>query len=114
MEIDKVDVLELTRKLGREPNLKTALLIIQWEVGDLAKSIVYADWHPDLASVYKEEAKEALSALIFQANVVAALFNVTPGELLDRGIEAVEDRIKEMEKKVGRFQHYKGGQDARE
>lgn len=108
--MDPYGVLELTRKLGREPNIDKALHIMQWELGDLAKSYTYSQWHPDLASSYRKEAGLALSSLLFQAHVVAALLDLVPGELLSIGIESVEDRIKEKEKKVGRFQHYVGDQ----
>ncbi len=108
--MDPYGVLDLTRQLGREPNVDTALHIMQWELGDLTKSHVYSKWHPDLATSYKEEAKLALSALLFQARVVAALLDASPAELLAIGIETVEDRIKEKEKKVGRFEHYVGDQ----
>ena len=105
------DVLELTRKLGREPNIDTALHIMQWELGDLAKATVYTKWHPDLANAYKGEAKKALSDLIFQVYVVAALLNQSPDSLLNFGIGTVKDRIKEKESKVGRFQSYIGNGD---
>ena len=108
MAKDPFGVLDLTRQLGREPNIDTALHIMQWELGDLAKSHTYSKWHPDLATSYKAEAKLALSSLLFQAYVVAALLDASPAQLLDTGIETVEDRIKEKEKKVGRFEHYVG------
>jgi len=106
--MDPYGVLELTCRLGREPNIDKALHIMMWELGDLTKSHTYSQWHPDLASSYKEEAKLALSSLFFQAHVVAALLNSSPADLLSTGIESVEDRIKEKEKKVGRFKHYVG------
>lgn len=105
------DVLELTQKLGREPNIDTALHILQWELGDLTKSHTYMKWHPGLATSYKAEAKLALSSLLFQAHVVAALLDASPADLLTIGIETVQDRIEEKEKKVGRFQHYVGDQE---
>jgi len=105
---DPYGVLDLTRKLGREPNIDTALHILQWELGDLAKSHTYAKWHPDLAIAYKAEAKKALSDLLFQVHVIAALLDVSPGGLLDDGIETVKDRIRDKEEKIGRFQSYVG------
>ena len=102
------DVLELTRKLGREPNVDTALHIMQWELGDLAKSWTYSRWHPDLARAYKAEAKAALSGLVFQSEVVAKLLDTNILDLLDMGTAAVMDRIKEKEKKMGRFKSYVG------
>ena len=111
MAKDPYGVLELTRGLGREPNIDTALHILQWELGDLTKSTVYMKWHPDLATSYKAEAKLALSSLLFQVHIVAALLDASPAELLDVGIETVEDRIREKEKKVGRFEHYVGDQE---
>jgi len=104
--VENSDPLELTRRLDREPNIETALLIIQWELGDLAKSHIYSQWHPDLASSYRVEARKALSDLFFQAHVVAALLEASPAKLLADGIETVETLIKEKEKKIGRFQHY--------
>lgn len=109
--MDPFGVLDLTRQLGREPNIDTALHIMQWELGDLAKSHTYSKWHPDLTTSYKAEAKLALSSLLFQARVVAALLEVSSAELLSIGIETVQDRIREKEKKVGRFQHYVGDKE---
>jgi len=104
------NVLELTRKLGREPNVETALHIMQWELGDLTKSVVYMNWHPELAGAYREEAKHALSSLLFQATVVSELLEADFLELLQFGIDTVKDRRVDKEKKVGRFKHYTGGQ----
>ena len=100
--------MNLTRRLGREPNIDTALHIMQWELGDLAKSHVYSKWHPDLAEAYREEAKLALASLLFQAEVVAKLLGSDSPSLLVLGISSVQERIQEKEKKVGRFEHYKG------
>jgi len=111
MEEQQPDVLELTRKLGREPNPRTALLIMQWELGDLAKSIVYMEWHPDLATSYKAEAKLAMASLLFQVQVIASLLDFDPGDLFNMGVETVKGRIKEMEKKIGRFKHYVGEEE---
>jgi len=105
---DPYGVLELTRKLRREPNLDTSVHIMMWELGELTKSHVYSKWHPDLAGAYKAEAKLALAGLLFQAYVAAALLDAVPAELLTIGMESVDDRIKEMEQKTGRFQHYVG------
>ena len=104
------DVLELTRKLGREPNLKAALLITQWELGDLAKSTVYADWHPTDAHLYKLEAKHALGSLLFQAEVIAQLLDTTSAEAFAFGVETIKDRIIDKERKLGRFINYEGDQ----
>ena len=106
--MEETDVLELTRKLGREPNSRTALLIMQWELGDLAKSIVYMDWHPDLATAYRAEAGLAMASLLFQVRVIASLLDFDPGDLFNMGVESVKDRIKEKEQKVGRFKYYQG------
>lgn len=105
---DPYGVLELTRQLGREPNMDSALHIMQWELGDLTKSCVYSKWHPDLANAYKAEAKLALASLLFQAHVIAALLDASPAELLNTGIETVRERIVDKDKKIGRFQHYVG------
>ena len=111
MEEPEVEVLQLTRKLGREPNIDTALHIMQWELGDLAKAHTYAKWHPDLASSYCAEAKHALASLLFQAEVVAALLETDTATLFDFGRATVLDRIQDKEKKLGRFQHYQGDQN---
>ena len=102
------DVLDLTRRLGREPNVDTALDIITWELGDLTKSWVYSKWHPTDAGVYREEAKLALASLLFQSLVVARLLGTDFQKLIDIGVETVQDRIKEKEEKIGRFERYEG------
>ena len=102
--------LELTRKLGREPNIDTALHIIQWELGDLTKAHTYSKWHPNLDAAYKAEAKHALASLLFQAEVVAALLDTDTATLFDFGRATVLDRIDDKEKKLGRFRHYQGDQ----
>jgi len=99
-------VLDLTMDLGRTPNAKTALHIMQWELGDLAKAVVYMDWHPDLSPGYQGEAKLALASLVFQARVVAALLGIRFTEVIATGEEIVMERIEEKRKKVGRFEHY--------
>ena len=100
------DVLALTRKLGREPNVDTALHILQWELGDVAKATTYMSWHPELTSSYKAEAKLALSSLVFQTMVVSKLLGFEIEELLEMGVDIIKGRIEEKQKKLGRFQHY--------
>ena len=108
---DPYGVLELTRKLHGKPTIETALLIMQWELGDLTKATVYSRWHEEtLAPAFRAEARNALSDLLFQAHVVAALLDASPAELLQMGIETVEDRIKDKEQKIGRFEFYRGEQ----
>ena len=103
------DVLELTRRLRREPNVDTALHILPWELGDLTKSCTYMKWHgPELTSAYKAEAKIALSALLFQEMVIMKLLGIDFQEVIDLGVETVKERVVDMEKKIDRFQHYVG------
>ena len=106
--MEEPDVLELTRKLGREPNVETALHIMQWNLGELTKSCTYMKWHPDLGAAYQAEAKLAMASLMFQSCVIMSLLGFDGKEVMDIGVETVQDRIKEMEKKVGRFAHYEG------
>ena len=104
----ETDVLELTRKLGREPNVDTALHILQWELGDLAKACVYTKWHPNLANAYREEAGLALASLLFQSRVVISLLGLNLDNLITLGEDIVKERIQEKLEKVGRFEHYVG------
>ena len=106
------DVIELTRRLGREPNVDTALHIMQWNLGDLTKCYTHSKWHPELSGPYLTEAKLALGSLLFQAEVVASLLGTDTATLFDLGRDTVLDRIEDYEKKVGRFQYYKGDKDA--
>lgn len=111
--MDPYGVLELTRKLHGEPTIETALHIMQWELGDLTKATVYSGWHDEtLSPSYIAEAKNALADLLFQAYVVAALLDVSPAEMIQQGIETVEDRIEDKKKRIGRFQYYKGDQES--
>ena len=105
------DILELTRQLGRVPNVGQALHIMQWELGDLAKAWTYSKWHPDLSRAYEQEAKKALADLIFQARVVAALLDIHLTEVIEMGEDAVRERIKDKERKVDRFKHYVGDRE---
>lgn len=108
MDHSNVDVIELTRKLGRDPTVTEAIPIIMWELGDLAKSDTYAQWHPELASAYFAEARKALGDLFFQLTVVARLLGTTPEASFSLGLGSVKDRIKEKEMGMGRFRYYKG------
>ena len=105
------DVLELTRRLKRTPNINTALHIMQWELGDLAKSYIYTTWHSDPLqnSAWLAEARKALGSLLFQAEVIAQLLGTTSKDAFNFGVMEVEDRIVEVEKgHAGRFRCYKG------
>lgn len=111
-ELACLDVLDLTRRLGREPNVDTALHIMQWELGDLTKSWTYTKWHddPDKHKAWIAEAKHALASLLFQCEVVALLLDTDTATLFDFGKDTVLDRIMDKEKKLGRFEHYVGDQ----
>jgi len=110
--MEETDALALTRKLGREPNISTALHIMQWNLGDLTKSWTYSKWHPSLSEAYLAEAKLALGSLLFQTEVVASLLGTDLASLFDLGEDTVLDRIEDYEKKRGRFEYYKGDKDA--
>lgn len=107
-QFNEVDVLELTRELGREPNISTALHILQWELGDLAKAYTYSQWHPVLSLGYRGEAKKAIADMLFQLEVVAQLLGTTSTDLATWGIDTVKDRIKEKTAGTGRFKDYIG------
>ena len=106
------DVLDLTRQLGREPNIDTALHILQWELGDLTKSHTYMKWHtdPDERKAWKVECMHALGSILFQSAVIAKLLGYDFNDLVTFGVDTVKDRIVDKEKKLGRFEHYKGDQ----
>jgi len=110
--MDQHDVIELTRKLGREPNIDTALHILQWELGDLTKSHTYMKWYtdPDLRKCWKLECMHALGDMLFQTAVIAKLLGYEFNDLVTFGVDTVRDRIVDMEKKIGRFQSYVGEQ----
>jgi len=104
------DVIELTRRLGREPNIDTALHILQWELGDLTKFHTYRKWHtdPDLRKAWREECMHALGSVLFQTAVIAKLLGYDFNDLITFGVDTVRDRIAEKGKKEGRFQSYVG------
>jgi hypothetical protein len=102
------DVLSLTRKLKREPNIDTAIDIITWELGDLRKCETYKEWHPNLSPGYIEEQKKALGGIVFQSMVIARLLDTTIDEIIDLGFENVKERIKDMKAGSGRFTEYVG------
>jgi len=102
------DVLDLTRQLKREPDIDTALKILQWELGDLAKATTYAKWHPGKELSYKAEARLAMASLLFQARVVCALLDIDFADTLLMGVMIVEDRIVDLESKRGRMADYVG------
>jgi len=103
------DVLDLTRKLGREPNLETAVHIMMWELGDLAKMVTYMKWHDEaLRPGFRAEATLALSSLIFQARVCCELLGFNFGEALEKGVSTVMERAEHVQKKLGRHAHYVG------
>jgi len=108
--MDQHDVLELTRKLGREPNIDTALHILQWELGDLAKSHTYIKWHadPDLHKAWRVECMHALASILFQSEVIIKLLGYKVDDVRTHGIDTVRDRIGDMEKKIDRFESYVG------
>ena len=108
--MEQPNVLELTRRLGREPNVDTALHIMMWNLGDLSKSWTYSKWHTDIEQdkAYLAEARHALGSLLFQAEVVARLLGTTSKDSFNFGVMTVEDRIEDKEKKRGRFQSYVG------
>jgi len=104
------DVLELTRRLGREPNVDTALHILQWELGDLTKSHTYMKWHtdPNMLKGWKVECMHALGSILFQTAVIAKLLGYDFNELVTFGVDTVRDRIVDKEKKIDRFKTYVG------
>ena len=103
-----LDVLELTRRLKREPNIPTAINILTWELGDLAKCQTYGKWFPNLAMSYREESRIALSAIVFQSAVIAELLGTNLREMMEMGIDSVKERAIDIEHKVGRYQEYVG------
>ena len=103
------EALDLTKCL-RDPDLSTALRIMQWELGDLAKAVTYMEWHDEkLHPAYKSEAKLALGSLIFQIRVCCALLGIDLQEASELGVATIKERIEDMMRKSGRFQHYVGG-----
>ena len=105
------DVLELTRQLGRKPNVDTALSIIQWELGGMVKANTYAKWHPPLKEAYMTDLAKNLADMVFQCRVIASLLNVPFAETIRLGEVAVGEKIRDKERKVDRFKHYVGDKE---
>ena len=104
------NVLDLTRQLGREPDVMVACNIMTWELGDLTKMVTYMKWHDDedLRKGWGAEASLAIASLLFQLRVVTELLEYDFDELLDLGVEIVEERKVEKDKKTGRHAYYVG------
>ena len=102
------DVLTLTRRLGRIPNIDTAIDILTWELGDLRKSETYKTWHPSSKIAYQEEQKKALGAIVFQSMVIASLLGVSLDDIIKLGFENAKERIVDLQNKSGRFAGYVG------
>ena len=111
--VEQPDVLELTSKLDRIPDVGTALHIMQWNLGELAKSWTYMKWHDDDAMdrAWKQEILSALSSLLFQAEVVARLLGSDLETLRTLGVDTVKDRIEDKDKRRGRFKYYVGDKE---
>ena len=102
------EALDLLQGLRKGQDKQACLNILMWEMGDLSKSIQYSKWHLDLEKGYRGEAKLALAAILFQAEALCGMYGWALEEIRGLGFDQVRDRIKEKEKKIGRFEHYKG------
>ena len=83
-----------TIKAEPEPLLET-LAVLLYEMGDLAKAVMRAQWEPDLAKGYRGEEKIALGDIYVQWQLICETRGFEPEEIKQLGIEHFEDRIEE-------------------
>jgi len=100
------EAVNLTKQLGRQPDLRTAADILTWQVGDLQKAVTYAEWHPNLKPAYGAEAKLALGSIVLQVAVCAKLLDTSLEEIIQLGVDSIKDRIEDYKNHKGRFADY--------
>jgi len=94
-----VDVeFELRRLLKFEPkaNQFFRLAIILYELGDLAKNLVYAARFPNCSSAYEKEAKLAVADLIIMTHALCIEKGWDFEELRLLGLQRLRERYREF------------------
>jgi hypothetical protein len=86
-------LIELVDKLGKDETTWKQLAILQYELGDLAKAIVYRERHPGDCRVWNVEAKISLSDLIAQTIIVCEREGWDFDEIKQMGIERCIEKI---------------------
>jgi len=84
---------EYVDKLGNNETTWKQLAILQYELGDLARGIVYRERHPEDAKVWTVEAKVALSDLIAQTIITCEREGWDFEEIKQMGIERCIEKI---------------------
>jgi hypothetical protein len=86
-------LLEHIERLGKGETTWLQLAILMYELGDLAKGIVYRERHPDCADVWTIEAKVALSDLVAQTIIICEREGWNFEEVKRLGIERCIEKI---------------------
>ena len=90
----------------RDIDEKDTLIILQYELGDLSKSIANSIRFPQDEKEYLLFAKSAVSDLFVQLRSVCEMHGWDHNDLMDEGVERLEDRAMERikDRKRGDYQ----------
>ncbi len=89
---------EALKDAGIRPSFQRTLTVMQYELGDLAKCVIYgrldSTTAPDLA--YRAEARVALADALVQLAILAEMLDVSTATSMSEGIERFEEHMAEV------------------
>jgi len=96
------EIVEIVKSMyaeGEKENIAEQLLVLTYEIGDLAKSIAYMTWYPKDANDWKGEAKKAIADIITQLRITCAYLDISFEEMDELGFLALKEKAEEYRKK---------------
>lgn len=90
--------MSLKEYLAIEQSSQRTCLVLSYEVGDIAKCLIYQESYPSLASSYREEIQLTIADAVTVLRLLCEQENVSFDEAALIGVERFRERQKEIAK----------------
>lgn len=84
---------------GEKESIPEQILVLVYEIGDLAKCIANMVWYPEDADAYKAEAKRAIADTITQLRITCEYLGISFEEMDELGFLALKERAEDYRKR---------------
>ena len=95
------EIIEIVKSMyaqGEKETIPEQILVLIYEIGDLAKCIANMIWYPKDTLLYKAEAKKAIADIITQLRITCKYLGISYEEMEKLGFLALKEKAEEFRK----------------
>ncbi len=96
------ELIEIVKSMyaeGEKESISEQILVLIYEIGDLAKCVANMMWYPEDVVAYKAEAKKAIADTITQLRITCEYLGISYEEMEKLGLLALKEKAEDYRKR---------------